>query len=46
MVESNNYVNTLISNQDNLEEVDTVSGATYTSTGLKKLLINVQFMEK
>lgn len=41
MVESNNYVNTLISNQDNLEEVDTVSGATYTSTGLKKLLINV-----
>ncbi len=36
-----NYINKLIEGQDNLKNVDTVSGATVTSTSLRKLLINV-----
>lgn len=40
IVENDNFIDRLI-NSDELESVDTVSGATRTSTGLKKLLINV-----
>lgn len=35
-----NYTDTLKNNQDNLEECDTVSGATISSRALKKALIN------
>lgn len=37
IIEKNNYVNKLIDNPD----IDTIAGATRTSTALKKLLINV-----
>lgn len=40
-IEQNNYVDTLVNNQFRLNDVDTVSGATITSTALKKLLQNV-----
>ena len=36
-----NYIDTLVNNQFSLNSVDTVSGATITSTALKKLLQNV-----
>ncbi|MGE5456492.1 MAG: RnfABCDGE type electron transport complex subunit D [Ignavibacteriales bacterium] len=39
-VENANYVDKLLEGQDNLENVDTVSGATITSTSIKKMLIN------
>lgn len=35
-----NYINTLIKNQTKLNDVDTVAGVTFTSNGLKKMLIN------
>ncbi len=41
MVEDANYTTTLIEGQEALEDVDTVSGATYSSKALKELLINV-----
>ena len=34
------YANYLVANQHNLENVDTVAGATITSNALKKALIN------
>lgn len=40
-VEDSNYINKLINNQETIEEVDTVSGATISSSALKKLVINV-----
>lgn len=40
LVTDSNYINKLVSSDD-LENVDTVSGATITSTSLKKMLINV-----
>jgi len=40
-VKSEDFINKLISNVNNVENVDTVSGATITSSSLKKLLINV-----
>ena len=40
LIENIDYINTLINGQSNLIEVDTVSGATYTSTALRTLLIN------
>ena len=39
-INQSNYIETLIQNQNNLSEVDTVAGATFTSNGLKKMLIN------
>lgn len=39
-VESTDYLNELVQNQKDLETYDTVSGATITSTALKKLLMN------
>lgn len=41
LVLDNNYIDNLINNQNNIEEVDTISGATVTSNALKKMLINV-----
>jgi major membrane immunogen (membrane-anchored lipoprotein) len=35
-----NYTDKLIKEQDNIENVDTVSGATRTSTALKTMVIN------
>lgn len=35
-----NYLNTLVKNQAKLNDVDTVAGVTFTSNGLKKMLIN------
>ncbi|HHW69347.1 MAG TPA: FMN-binding protein [Tenericutes bacterium] len=39
-IESDDYINTLIKGQDNLESIDTLSGVTVTSSALKRLLIN------
>lgn len=41
-VEKENYIEKLLENQDDLENLDTVSGATRTSLAMKKLLINVR----
>lgn len=38
LVENNNYINKIITNQKNLENLDTVSGATYSSKFLKELV--------
>ncbi|MEG2028487.1 MAG: RnfABCDGE type electron transport complex subunit D [Bacilli bacterium] len=40
-IENNDYINKLIKNQNAINEMDTVSGATVTSTALKKILLNV-----
>jgi len=40
-VESNDYLNTLIIHQDNINNVDTISGATFTSESLKEIIIKV-----
>ena len=42
LVEEANYTDKLISNQNNLENIDTVSGATISSTALKKMFIHVK----
>ena len=42
LVTNKNYIKTLIDNQNNLDKVDTVSGATISSTALKKMCINVK----
>lgn len=41
-VEKENYIEKLLDSQKDLENVDTVSGATRTSTALKKLLMNIR----
>lgn len=41
LVEDTNYINKLINNQEKIKDVDTVSGATISSTALKKMVINV-----
>ena len=41
LVEKNNYINKLINNQMDIENIDTVSGATISSTALKKMVTNV-----
>jgi len=41
MILDNNYIDTLINNQNNIEEVDTISGATVTSNAFKKMIKNV-----
>lgn len=40
LVEKEDYINTLIKEQNHLPELDTVSGATVSSSALKKLVIN------
>lgn len=46
LVEETNYIDKLIKNQDNLKNIDTVSGATISSTALKKMFINVKDLMK
>lgn len=41
MILDNDYLAKLIIEQDNIDNVDTISGATVTSTALKKMVINV-----
>ena len=41
LILDSDYINQLINNQENLENLDTVSSATVTSSALKKLVINV-----
>lgn len=41
MVMDKNYIDTLLQNQDNLDNVDTISSATVTSTALKQMIENV-----
>lgn len=40
-ITNNDYLNTLINNQYNLKDLDTVTGATITSSALKNMLVNV-----
>ncbi|MGI6329910.1 MAG: RnfABCDGE type electron transport complex subunit D [Bacilli bacterium] len=40
-IESNDYLNTLIINQDNINNVDAISGATFTSESLKEIMVRV-----
>ncbi len=42
LVEKEDYVSKLLQGQNQLDKVDTVSGATISSTALKKLLINLK----
>jgi electron transport complex protein RnfD len=37
-IESNDYLNKIINNQDNLNNLDAISGATYTSNYLKEMI--------
>lgn len=39
-IEDENYINKLISNQNNLEKIDTISGATISSSALKSMITN------
>lgn len=41
IVENNDYIDKLLKNQNNLKDIDTVSGATISSTALKNMFINV-----
>ena len=41
LVIDNDYIQQLIENQDNIEDLDTISSATVTSNALKKMIINV-----
>ncbi len=41
LIIDSNYITQLINNQDNLDNVDTISSATVTSTALKNMLENV-----
>jgi len=42
LIEDANYLDKIIENQNNLEEVDAVSGATYTSNYLKELIEKIK----
>lgn len=42
MIEDDNYIDRLIKNQNNLDELDGVSGATYTSNYLKELVMEIK----
>lgn len=40
LIVNNDYINKLLNNQDHLDDVDTISSATVTSSAIKKMLIN------
>ena len=40
-VTDSNYLNDLITNQTALDQVDAISGATYSSNGIKNIIKNV-----
>ena len=42
IVEENDYITKVIENQSNLSELDTVSGATFSSNGIKNAIIRVK----
>lgn len=42
LIIDNNYIQKLISNQQRLEDIDTISGATISSSSLKKAVINTK----
>ena len=42
LIIDNNYITKMIENQQVIEDLDTVSGATITSTALKKAIINTR----
>lgn len=46
MVEEDNYIDKLITNQNSLDSLDTVSGATYTSSYLKELIEKIKIYDK
>lgn len=41
LIEENNYLNTIITNQATINELDTISGVTFTSKGIKESIINI-----
>lgn len=41
LLEENNYINTIIENQANIKNIDTISGATYSSKGVKEGIIKL-----
>lgn len=46
MIEDANYIDKLITNQNSLDSLDTVSGATYTSSYLKELIEKIKIYDK
>ena len=46
MIEDANYIDKLITNQNSLNNLDTVSGATYTSSYLKELVEKIKVYDK
>lgn len=46
MIEDTNYIDKLITNQNSLDSLDTVSGATYTSSYLKELVEKIKIYDK
>ena len=46
IVEESNYIDNLITNQNSLDNLDTVSGATYTSAYLKELVEKIKEYDK
>mgnify|MGYP004480529787 FL=1 len=46
MIEDTNYIDKLITNQNSLDSLDTVSGATYTSSYLKELIEKIKIYDK
>lgn len=45
LIENNDYINSLIINQDNIENLDTIGGCTYTSNALKSIVEEVMNKE-
>jgi len=41
IIEENNYLNTIITNQATINDLDTISGVTFTSKGIKDSIINI-----
>lgn len=41
MLEENNYINSIIENQTDIKNIDTISGATYSSKGVKEGIIKL-----
>ncbi len=42
MIYDNDYLNKIISGQDNLDDLDTISGCTYTSKYLKEVIVKIK----
>lgn len=46
MITDNNYIDKLINNQNNIDNLDVISGATYTSSYLKELVMEIKEYDK